>query len=68
MTLIQPGLDILRLEELADFLRVTKRKLYRRAQEAASSAFKLGGNWRFRCDERNPWITEDICRQRGNHP
>lgn len=64
MTMIETGLDILTLAEVASYLRVTKRTLYRLAQERALPAFKLGGTWRFRRDELDQWITENIGKQR----
>lgn len=66
--MIEAGLDILTLGEVATYLRVTKRTLYRLAQEGALPAFKLGGAWRFRRDELNQWITENIGKQRSGPP
>ena len=68
MTMIEAGLDILTLEEVANYLRVTKRTLYRLAQEGVLPAFKLGGTCRFRRDELNQLINENIDKQRGGHP
>lgn len=47
---------ILSLEQVARFLRVTKRTMYRLTQEGAVSAFKLGGTWQFWRDELNQSI------------
>jgi excisionase family DNA binding protein len=63
--MIETGLDILTLTEVAAYLRVTKRTLYRLAQEGQLPAFKLGGTWRFRREELNRWITENIGKQRN---
>jgi len=49
--MIETGFDILTLTEVAAYLRVTKRTLYRLAQEGQLPAFKLGGTWRFRREE-----------------
>jgi len=68
VTMIEAGLDILTLAEVASYLRVTKRTLYRLAQEGTLPAFKLGGTWRFRRDELNQWITENIGKQRIGDP
>lgn len=65
MTMIKAGLDIMTLEEVAAYLRVTKRTLYRLAQEGALPAFKLGGTWRFRREELNQWITENMGKSRN---
>ncbi len=66
--MIEAGVCILTLEKVANYLRVTKRTLYRLAQEGALPTFKLVGTWRFRRDELNQWITENIGKQRGEHP
>jgi excisionase family DNA binding protein len=62
--MIETGLDILTLTEVAAYLRVTKRTLYRLAQEGQLPAFKLGGTWRFRRGELERWITESIGKRR----
>ncbi|PKO48940.1 MAG: AlpA family transcriptional regulator [Betaproteobacteria bacterium HGW-Betaproteobacteria-4] len=51
------GQDILAQEEIANYMRVTKRTQYRLVQKCALPAFTLGGTWRFPRDE-----------QRGEHP
>ncbi|WP_349570254.1 helix-turn-helix domain-containing protein [Azotobacter salinestris] len=61
--MIETGLDILTLTEVAAYLRVTKRTLYRLAQEGQLPAFKLGGTWRFRREELDRWITENIGKR-----
>lgn len=63
MIMIETGLDILTLTEVAAYLRVTKRTLYRLAQEGQLPAFKLGGTWRFRREELDRWITENIGKR-----
>lgn len=63
--MIETGLDILTLTEVSAYLRVTKRTLYRLAQEGQLPAFKLGGTWRFRREELDRWITESIIKQRN---
>jgi len=63
--MIKAGLDIMTLEEVAAYLRVTKRTLYRLAQEGVLPAFKLGGTWRFRREELNQWITENMGKSRN---
>lgn len=56
--MIEAGMDILTLEEVAGYLRVTKRTLYRLVQKGQLPAFKLGGVWRFHREELNRWIAE----------
>ena len=55
--------DILTIKEVADYLKVTERTLYRLAQEGKIPAFKVGGSWRFRRDDLDHWIRE----QTRNH-
>ncbi len=43
--------DIFTLDELAAYLKVGKRTLYRLAAQGEIPAFKVGGTWRFRQSE-----------------
>lgn len=49
--------EILTLDEVAEFLKVGKRTLYRLASGGAIPAFKLGGSWRFRREDLDRWIS-----------
>jgi len=49
---------ILTIKEVADYLKVTERTLYRLAQEGKIPAFKVGGSWRFRRDDLDRWIED----------
>ncbi|HFF6190844.1 MULTISPECIES: helix-turn-helix domain-containing protein [Stenotrophomonas] len=51
--------EILTLDEVAAFLKAGKRTVYRFAQNGDIPAFKLGGTWRFRRSELEPWIGEN---------
>jgi excisionase family DNA binding protein len=50
--------DILTIREVADYLKVTQRTLYRLVQEGALPAFKVGNSWRFRREDLERWISE----------
>lgn len=63
MNMIDADPDILTLDEVACYLRVTKRTLYRLAQEGRLPAFKLGGVWRFRRAELDQWIAENTGKR-----
>ena len=54
--------DILTIREVADYLKVTERTLYRLVQDGEVPGFKVGGSWRFRRDDLEQWITQ---RSRG---
>lgn len=55
-----PKDEILTLEEVATYLKASKRTVYRLAQQGDIPAFKLGGTWRFRRDELDHWIVASI--------
>lgn len=48
--------EILTLKQVADFLKVTERTIYRLAAAKQIPAFKVGGTWRFSKAEINQWI------------
>ena len=51
---------IFTLDELAAYLKVGKRTLYRLAAHGEIPAFKVGGTWRFRQSEIDRWINDQI--------
>ena len=48
--------EILTLKQVAEFLKVTERTIYRLAAAKKIPAFKVGGTWRFSRAEINQWI------------
>lgn len=48
--------DVLTLKEVAEYLKVTERTIYRMVAERKIPAFKVGGSWRFRLTEIDEWI------------
>ncbi len=58
--------SILTIREVADYLKVTERTLYRLVQERRLPAFKVGNSWRFRRDDLERWISEQ--QSRGTEP
>ena len=49
--------DVLTVRELAKYLKVTERTIYRMLGNRKIPAFKVGGSWRFRLAEIDEWIT-----------
>jgi excisionase family DNA binding protein len=47
---------ILTIREVAEFLKVTERTIYRLAAAKKIPAFKVGGTWRFRSADIDGWI------------
>jgi excisionase family DNA binding protein len=47
--------EILTVEEVAGYLKVTERSIYTLLSRQEIPAFKVGGSWRFRRDEIEAW-------------
>jgi excisionase family DNA binding protein len=61
-----PGNDILTLEEVASYLRLTPQTIYKWAQEKRIPAAKLGKEWRFRKSIIDRWLDDQIlCDDSG---
>lgn len=52
--------DILTIEEVAAYLRLTPQTIYKWAQEKRIPAAKLGKEWRFRKSIIDSWLDEQI--------
>lgn len=50
--------DIMTVKEVADYLKVNDRTVYRLATTNKIPGFKVGGSWRFRRKEIELWINE----------
>ena len=48
--------EILTIRQVADYLKVTERTIYRLAAAGKIPAFKVGGTWRFSRAELDQWI------------
>lgn len=48
--------DILIIKQVADYLKVTERTIYRLAAAKQIPAFKVGGSWRFSRADIDSWI------------
>jgi excisionase family DNA binding protein len=49
---------IMTIKEVADYLKVTERTIYRLAAAKRIPAFKVGGSWRFSCADIDFWIKQ----------
>jgi excisionase family DNA binding protein len=52
--------EILTIEEVAAYLRLTPQTIYKWAQEKRIPAAKLGKEWRFRKSIIDQWLDEQI--------
>lgn len=51
-----PNTDILMIKDVAEYLKVTERTIYRLAAAKKIPAFKVGGSWRFSRADIDRWI------------
>ena len=52
--------DVMTVEEMASYLKVTERHIYKLLSEQKLPAFKVGGTWRFRRTDLNTWINSEL--------
>ena len=57
--------DILTIRQLAGYLHVTERTIYRLAAAKGIPAFKVGGSWRFRRADIEAWIAAQTLATDG---
>lgn len=60
---------LLTLEEVADYLRLSKDTVYRMAHSGTIPASKVGTQWRFRKDDVDRWIEshKNVKRKSPRH-
>ena len=56
--------DVLTITEVAEYLKVAERTLYRLAAAKKIPAFKVGGTWRFLRAEIDQWIKSQTAPTR----
>lgn len=56
--------EILTIKQVADFLKVTERTIYRLAAAKKIPAFKVGGTWRFSRADIDSWIRQQGMQAR----
>ena len=54
--MVKPKSDILTITEVAEYLKIAERTLYRLAAAKKIPAFKVGGTWRFQRADLDEWI------------
>ena len=54
------GSSVLTIDELSEYLKISKSTLYKLAQEGSVPCQKVGKHWRFHKDAVDEWL-----RQRG---
>ena len=54
----KPETEILTINEVASYLKVAERTVYRLAAAKKIPAFKVGGPWRFSLSDIDRWIKQ----------
>jgi len=57
--------EILKLPEVAQLLKVNDKTVYSLAQKGVLPGFKVGGQWRFKRTDLDTWIEEQKAALRG---
>lgn len=57
------GDQVLTVKEVAEYLKVNERTVYRMASAKKIPAFKVGASWRFQQTEIELWIKEQHNQQ-----
>lgn len=60
--------EILTIKEVAEYLKVTERTIYRLAGAKKIPAFKVGGTWRFSRADIDEWIRRQSGEQSDDAP
>lgn len=50
--------NVMTVKEVAEYLRVNQRTVYRLAVDRKMPGFKVGANWRFKRSDIDVWIAE----------
>lgn len=56
--------DVLTVNEVAKYLKVNERTIYRLAASSGLPAFKVGNSWRFKRSELEAWIKSQQSEKR----
>ena len=57
--------QIMTIKEVADYLKVNERTVYRMASAGKIPAFKVGGAWRIKATELEAWIGAQSNQNNG---
>ncbi len=52
------GSSVFTIDELAEYLKISKSTLYKLAQEGSIPGQKVGKHWRFHKDTVNDWLRQ----------
>lgn len=55
--------QLMTIEEVAQYMRVSRFTIYRLAKEHSIPATKIGRQWRFQREEINQWVKDQNRRE-----
>jgi excisionase family DNA binding protein len=55
---------MLTVNELADYLRISRSMIYRLLKRGEIPGFKIGSDWRFNLDEIDQWLAKRRIKPR----
>ncbi len=58
--------EILTIKQVAEYLKITERTIYRLAAVKKIPAFKVGGTWRFSRADIDRWIAQQSSVDQGD--
>lgn len=58
--------DIVTIKEVATYLKINEKTIYKLAKEKRIPAFKIGGNWRFKKTAIDEWIKKNMYEENLN--
>ena len=58
--------ELMNIKEAASYLRLNSMTVYKLAQKRSIPAFKIGGNWRFKKDILDNWLTQKSTVNQGS--
>lgn len=50
--------DLITIKQVAEFLNLAEKTVYRMANDGEIPAFKIGGSWRFKRSEVEEWLEQ----------
>ena len=59
--------DVMTIEDLSDYLKISKSTLYKLVREGKVPSQKIGRHWRFHKDAIERWLKNDDSRSRSKN-
>lgn len=57
--------QVLTVKQVAEYFQVTEKTIYKLSQSGDLPGFKVGGSWRFKKDDIDKWIENNMNKELG---